>query len=617
MKLCGALDTVLKRKGKTVNNKKFFWQIFPTALLLIVVSIAAVGWYGTKIIQSFYYQEMQQGIEDRAILLRPNINRLLSSNPRNLQEFCRQIGRAAATRITVVDGNGTVLADSNEDPDQMDNHGSRPEIQKAFTGKMGASLRFSKTLSQNMLYIAIPLTTDTPGEGILRLSVSVAALDTVLYSTRKKLLFGMVCIALIAAVLSYLSARHISKPLEEMRRGAERLASGDTEHPIIIQAAHVPKEMKALSHSLNNMAAQLNSRIKVISQQRNELEAVFSSMTDAVLAISPDHTIIRINRAAAALFHMDEDTVTGMAFEGVIRSRILQEFLIKSLQSNVSLSSDLSLLENGRQMTLHSHAHPLYDGKSNRIGSLVVLTNLTRINQLEHVRQDFVANVSHELKTPITVIRGYVETLLDGALEDSEEAVNFLKTIHRQSSKLDNIVDDLLTLAKIEDSEDKNMVELRKEYIYPILQTAVQTCSVGAEQKKITIQVECDSQLEANVNTSMLEQAMINLLTNAVTYSPDNSIIQVTAQKETDHTKRQFIHIRVKDHGSGIETVHQKRVFERFYRCDKARSRRDGGTGLGLAIVKHIADCHNGTVELNSRMGVGSTFSLILPVGNV
>lgn len=597
-----------------MNNRRIFWQIFPAALVIIIGSIVIASWYGTQVIQSFYYQEMQRDIRDRAMLLRPHINKLLVSYPQKLQKFCRETGREATTRITVIDGVGTVLADSNEDPLRMDKHGGRPEIQEAATGKMGTSLRFSKTLGQNMLYVAIPLKIDTPQSGVLRLAVSGAALDTVMSSLRKKLLFGLLLIALIAAILSYYQARRISTPLEEMRRGAERLACGDTEHPITISGGTIPREMKELSNSLNNMAEQLNGRIKIISQQRNELEAVFSSMTDGVLAIGPDHTIIHINRAAADLFHINHQAVQGLVFESILRNRILQEFINDSLKSDVTIKQDLALLEGGQQMTLRAHAHPLNDGEQNRMGSLIVLNNQTRINQLETIRQEFVANVSHELKTPITAIQGYVETLLDGAIENSADAAKFLTIIHRQSSRLDAIVDDLLTLARIEDTSRNDKMELRQEQLYPILETAIQSCSVAAEQKNISISMECSPDITASVNLPMLEQALINLLTNAVSYSPKDSAVNLSVMQQQHPGYGKIICISLQDQGPGISNDHKKRIFERFYRCDKARSREHGGTGLGLSIVKHIADCHNGTVELVSQPGKGSTFSLILPV---
>lgn len=600
-----------------MKNRRFFWQIFPAALFIIIISISTASWYGTRIIQSFHYHEMEVDIGDRARLLRPHINQLLNSNHGQLQEFCRQTGRIASTRITVIAGNGTVLADSNENPAQMDNHGTRPEIQTAFTGEVGASLRFSKTLSQNMLYVAIPLKNDKPQEGVLRLSVSAAALDAVLSSIRNKMLLGVLFIALMAAGLSYYQARRISTPIEEMRQGAERLAGGDTDHPILVSdGGSVPREIAELSHSLNNMAEQLNGRIKVISQQRNELEAVFSSMNDGVLAIGPDHTIIRINRAAAKLFHIEHRAVQGVLFEGVLRNRILQQFLNTSLNSEDTMAKELNLMENGQQMSLLSYAHPLYDGEQRRMGSLIILHNLTRIHQLENIRQDFVANVSHELKTPITAIRGYVETLLDGAMDDREAAEKFLKIIHRQGARLDAIVDDLLTLARIEDSAEQDAIELQQEDIRPILETAIQTCSVSAEQKDITINMNYPADLTAAVNRPMLEQAIINLLTNAISYSPANSTVHLKAEQRTQADNGEAIRITIQDHGPGIDAEHQKRIFERFYRCDKARSREHGGTGLGLSIVKHIADCHHGTVELESTLRQGSTFTLVLPIAS-
>ena len=596
-----------------MKNRRFFWQIFPAALLIIISSIFATTWYGTQMIRSFYYHEMQEDIGDRALLLRPHIVQLLHNNRTQLQEFCRQTGRAATTRITVIARDGRVLADSNEDPAQMDNHGNRPEVETAMTGLMGASLRFSKTLHQKMLYVAIPLQHEKPLNGVLRLSVPATALDTVLSSTRTRLLFGTLFIALLAAVLFYYLARRISTPLEAMRLGAERLAGGETDQRLLLDDNHLPREMQELSHSLNNMAEQINGRLKTIIQQRNELEAVFSSMTDGVLAIGADHKIIHINKSATELFHIDDPAVQGKPFEGVIRNRVLQKFLSKSLDREITTEKILTLMESGQQMTLRSTVHPLYDGEDKRMGSLVVMHNLTRINQLENIRQDFVANVSHELKTPITAIRGYVETLLDGAMNEAEEAKNFLEIIQRQGARLDAIVDDLLTLARIEDQTKKNELQLQQKKIRPILEAAVQTCTVSAEQKSIHIDMECSPDLMGPVIQPMLEQAIINLLTNAITYSPKGSTITLRGKKESNSRGERQILISLQDQGPGIGLEHQERIFERFYRCDKSRSRSLGGTGLGLAIVKHIAGTHNGTVAVQSQLGHGSTFTLTLP----
>ena len=596
-----------------MKNTRLFWQIFLAVLLIVTGSIVAVSWYGSGMIRSFYYRQMREDIGDRALLLRPHILQLLGHDAGGLQNFCRRAGREASTRITVINGSGKVLADSNEDPARMDNHSSRPEIKIACKGGIGSSLRFSKTLSRRMLYVAIPLQKNQPGRGVLRLSVPATALDMVLADIRKKIIIGTITIALLAACSSYLLARRISRPLERMQRGAELLSAGKTGHPISLDDDYVAREIADLGQALNAMGRQIHSRIMMISQQRNELEAVFSSMTDGVLAIGANHQIIRVNKAAARLFLIDGKGVQGKPFEGVIRNRILQKFLEITLKRDYSTKKNLNLMEGGRELSLRLHAVPLYDGEEKRLGSLIIINNLTRLNQLENIRQDFVANVSHELKTPITAIRGYVETLLDGAIDDEKAAENFLHIIKRQSSRLDAIVDDLLTLARIEDRFKNNDIALEQKKILPVLEAVIQTCTLQATRKNVSISVDCDPALAAQVNLPMLEQGVINLLTNAIKYSPDGKKIAIVASPRRDMTGKDVVDILVRDQGPGIAQEHLERIFERFYRCDKARSRESGGTGLGLSIVKHIAQCHGGTVNVRSRIGSGATFTITIP----
>ena len=596
-----------------MKNTRLFWQIFLAVLLIVTGSIVAVSWYGSGMIRSFYYHQMREDIADRALLLRPHILQLLGHDTAKLQTFCRQAGDEASTRITVINDTGKVLADSNKNPARMDNHSSRPEVKIARKGGIGSSLRFSKTLSRRMLYVAIPLQKNQPARGVLRLSVPATALDMVLADIRKKIIVGTITIALLAACSSYLLARRISRPLERMQRGAELLSAGKTGHPISLDDDYVAREIADLGQALNAMGRQIHSRIMMISQQRNELEAVFSSMTDGVLAIGTNHTIIRVNKAAAHLFLLDGKGVQGKPLEGVIRNRILRKFLEITLERDYPTKKDLNLMEGGLEMSLRLHAVPLYDGEEKRLGSLVIINNLTRLNQLENIRQDFVANVSHELKTPITAIRGYVETLLDGAMDDEEAAENFLHIIERQSCRLDAIVDDLLTLARIEDRFKNNDISLEQEKILPLLEAVIQACTPQATQKNVSISMECDPALTAQVNRPMLEQGVINLLTNAIKYSSTGKAVSITAVRRRDAMKKEVVDIQVRDQGPGIGREHLERIFERFYRCDKARSRESGGTGLGLAIVKHIAQCHGGTVNVRSRIDSGATFTITIP----
>ena len=597
-----------------MRNRPLFWQIFLACLVTIILAITAVSWYGTATVRRFYFRQMRKDIQARAVLVRPQVQGLLRSDPGALQEFCRRTGREAGTRITVIAGNGTVLADSNRDPARMDNHGHRPEVLAALRGRVGSSFRLSRTLARKMLYVAIPLATAPSGPGgVLRLSVPATSIDRVLATIHRRIMIGTLFIVLLAALFSYFIARRISRPLEEMRAAAEQLASGKSDQPLLLRHTGVSREVADLAGSLNNMADQVSRRIKIIIQQKNELEAVFSSMTEGILAIDRQHRVIRINRAAAELFRIDPQAAKERPMEGMLRNRDLQEFVVRALDRGEPATTDLVLNSGGEETQLSLHAVPLYDGDGRGMGVLVVLDNVTRIHRLENIRRDFVANVSHELKTPITAIRGYVETLRDGAMDDPDHSRRFLGIIDRQASRLDAIVDDLLTLSRIEDRTGKNAVRTARENILALLEFCCQTCSVSADRKDIALVIRCDPDLEASINRPMMEQAVINLLTNAITYSPGNSEIVLLATAGNGEDGGRVVRISVRDQGPGIGREHLQRIFERFYRCDRARSREAGGTGLGLAIVKHIAQAHNATVEVDSRPGRGSTFTITLP----
>ncbi|MFP7756304.1 ATP-binding protein [Thermodesulfobacteriota bacterium B35] len=600
-----------------MRNRPLFWQIFLAGLSVLILAIIAVSWYGTFMVRQFYYGQMRDDIHSRAILVRPQISSLLRARPASLQEFCRQTGRAARTRITVIAPDGTVLADSNEDPRHMDNHGHRPEVLTAMGGKVGSSFRESKTLSRKMLYVAIPLDSDHPAAGgILRLSVPATSMDRVLATIHRRIFLGTLFIILLAALSAYFIARRISRPLEEMRAAAEQLASGRSDQPVPVRDTHVSREVADLARSLNNMADQVSRRIKIIIQQKNELEAVFSSMAEGILAVDLGHRVIRINRAASEIFQVDPQAAKERPMEGVLRNRGLQEFIIRSLRETDAIRKEIVLDAADGETLLSLHAVPLFDGEGKRMGSLVAMKNITRIHQLENIRRDFVANVSHELKTPITAIRGCVETLLDSAGDDPDASRRFMEIISRQAGRLDAIVDDLLTLSRIEDRTAKSAIRTAPENILTLLEACRQTCLLAAEQKDITIDIACDPDLQGDCNRAMMEQAVINLLTNGVTYSPEHSRIFLQAEQVRDDDGRQQVRISVTDQGPGIGREHQERIFERFYRCDRARSREAGGTGLGLAIVKHIAQAHNGTVALHSEPGRGSTFFITFPASS-
>jgi two-component system phosphate regulon sensor histidine kinase PhoR len=496
----------------------------------------------------------------------------------------------------------------------MDNHGKRPEVETALAGETGYSLRHSRTLGESLLYVAIPVQLGADGHrGVLRLSLAVTPIDTMLSKLQQRMLGIALAVSLLAGLLSLYSARRISRPLERIKQGAEQLTQGRIDQLVKIDSEHMSAEMAGLANSINQMADQINRRVRIIIQQRNELEAVFSSMADAVVAIDAEKKIIRMNQAAASLFALPSEGVKGKAVQGVIRNPYILEMIDFTLKHTSQQEQKVTLFNGTEPIMLDTHAVPLRDEDDRGMGVLLVMNDLTKLNRLENIRQDFVANVSHELKTPITAIKGYVETLLDGALEDEDNARRFLNIVVRQANRLDAIVDDLLTLSRIEDREEREDIQLVEGEVGQVLESALQTCAVHADEKDIIVEVECDEELYAPINQPLLEQAVINLLNNAIAYSPHGTLITLRCQATLNRQGGRLVQISVTDNGPGIAKEHLPRLFERFYRCDKARSRDQGGTGLGLAIVKHIAHAHKGTVEVESTPGKGSTFTITLP----
>jgi two-component system phosphate regulon sensor histidine kinase PhoR len=419
---------------------------------------------------------------------------------------------------------------------------------------------------------------------------------------------------MLAALASLLVSRNISRPLEELRRAAERFSQGDfTDTMVSYQERSSCLEVATLAAAMDTMAAQLDERIEMITSQRNELETVFSSMVESVMAIDSNERIININSAAAKLFGTDKNSAKGKLIQEVLRNINLQEQIKEVVKSGVSMQDEIVHSDAAGRKFLQTNIVSLRDRKAQILGVLLVLNDVTKMRQLESVRRDFVANVSHELRTPITSIQGYVETLLDGAIDDRDDALRFLETVLRQAERLTEIIDDLMALSRIEQEAEHGLIKLEKGQLCMVLDVAIETCEHRAEQKNITILMECPENLELEMNETLIEQALVNLLVNAIKYSQEGGYVHVQVSTVEDDEQK-FVRIDVVDNGSGIASHHLPRLFERFYRSDKARSRKEGGTGLGLAIVKHIVLAHNGSVDVTSELGKGSTFAIYLPL---
>ena len=606
-----------------MRKKRLALQLFLSYFWVALAAIGLAAYLGSGAIRDFYLEHTKQDLEARARILAPQVQTLLSATHtngsdaetapteyRDLNSLVKGLGGSVSTRFTVILPDGKVVADSDEDWQVMESHADRPEIVAAIESrKQGHLMRWSATLKKELMYVAVPVFGSGEGKtrpvvAVVRASIPTTTIQESLAWIRTRLVIGALLVIGLIALVSMWTSLKIHRLIRSMAEGAERFAEGKLEHRLTPTGF---AEIDVLSDSMNRMANELSDRIETILRQQNELEAVLVSMQEGVLAINNDRIVINLNQTCADLLGASLDDVRGRLIHEVIRKSDLLKFVEVTLDREDPIEEDIRI-RGDEERWLNAHGTRLHDAQGKQIGALVVLHDVTRLRRLENVRRDFVANVSHELKTPITSIKGFVETLLDGALEDPENSTRFLQIVSRQVNRLEAIIEDLLTLSRLEKGAEEKITRLERGRVSEVLKAAVEMCEKKAQDKHIQISVHCDSQLEVQMNSALLEQAIVNLIDNAVKYGPDGSRVDVSADQENGR-----VALRVQDEGCGIEPKHLPRLFERFYRADKARSRELGGTGLGLAIVKHIALVHRGSVGVQSTVGRGSTFSILLP----
>ena len=587
-------------------RKRLVWQIFPPFLIIIVAALLALTWTISRELESFQVRQTASDLEARAILAGEHMHGLMDRGSTSLVDlFCKDLGKRTSTRLTVILADGTVIGDSEENPASMNNHANRPEVALALQGQMGLANRFSQTLQQNMLYVAIPSIEQGQVVGSIRAAISMTELERTLTKITAKLLAGGLAVALVATLVALGVSRRISRPLSELEQGAERFAKGDLIHPLPDFSV---AEINGLAEAMNSMAAQLDERLRTVVRQRNEQEAVLSSMIEGVFAIDADQKILRINKAAGDLLDINPGSAVGRHIREVTRKVDLHRFVELALASKDTIEAELSIIHRRDEKYLQAHGTQLRAGDGKKIGALIVVHDVTRLRRLENLRRDFVANVSHELKTPITAIKGAVETLRDGAMDDPQKGKSFLEIAGRQADRLNAIIEDLLALSRLERDAEARGIILTEQQLQPLLESAMQACTSSAETQHVETRLFCSGQLTAKVNAPLFEQAVMNLLNNAIKYSDEGGVVTVEGWQDNGR-----VMIKFQDRGIGIPKEHLPRIFERFYRVDAARSRSLGGTGLGLAIVKHIVQAHNAEISVHSTPGVGSVFTISLP----
>ena len=596
------------------KKTKLIWRIFPSFLIIILLSLTVEAWYSISYFKGFFLETTQRELMVRASLMQDRFARALyvdGLSPQQIDALCKRLGEKIQTRITVILHSGEVIGDSFARVETMENHRERPEIKTALAGEKSMAVRYSRTLDENMMYIALPIVYSRSDPDVIRTAVSISDIDTKAEAMRNSIALVLVLTTMAAALASLYVARRIANPVEQMRQGAQAFSKGNLTNQLPFPDT---EELSQLARAMNSMASELNKKIMDVRNRSRELEAVHTSMQEGVIAINDQEQIITINKAAAKIFDFSPEMLKTKHVLEVARNYDLQVFIKKALATSEPVEDDI-VIDAGERMVLNIHSTALYDAHDKRMGTLIIFHDITRLRLLETMHKDFAANVSHELKTPLTTIKGFIETLQQ-MMADSESVLpqdsaaqfgRFMGIIEKNVNRMVRLIDDLLALSRLERLKGTD-IQFETHPLAGLIQKVVRFCADRAQSRGITMEVHCPDTLVAMVDPTLMEQAVFNLVDNAIKYSGEGACISINAE-----LKDRDIQIQVKDTGSGIDAAHLPKVFNRFYRVDKGRSRDQGGTGLGLAIVKHIIQYHNGRIEVESRRGKGTCFTITLP----
>ncbi len=589
------------------------WHIFPSFLIIIVLSLLSVTSYSTSYFKEFFLKNSEKELTTKTELIQINFADILpeamidadQDQILHIDELCKDIGEKTGTRVTIIFPSGVVVGDSFGDIEMMENHMKRPEIMEALQRKKGVSIRYSSTLDKNMMYIALPVMNDGRVIAVVRTAVSVSAIDSKIKSVRNNIFIALAFTILAAAIASLYVTRRITLPVEQMKTGATKFAKGNLNERLAVPDV---EELSELAITMNRMAENLDEKIKDFENRSMELEAVHASMQEGVIAIDKDEKIITINSAAAKIFDFPVSKLKARYILEVARNFGLQKFIQRALATHEPVEEDI-VITRDEDLTLNIHSTALYDSEERRIGTLIIFHNITRIRRLERMHKDFAANVSHELKTPLTAIKGFIETLQEMLVNnDTQQSEQFLKIIEKNVNRMIELINDLLALSRLERLQGTD-IQFENQPMATLIQGAVNICHARINAKNITVSIDCPEDLNGRVDPILMEQAIINLVDNAVKYNPEGSQIAIAVTRQDNS-----LDIEIKDNGIGIDKEHLPKIFNRFYRIDRGRSRNEGGTGLGLAIVKHIIQYHNGKIDVESIKGSGSCFKISVPV---
>ncbi|MBM7624959.1 two-component system histidine kinase PnpS [Sporohalobacter salinus] len=586
--------------------KSIRWKIMVLWLILIISVLIFSGMILNDRLEHHFINQLEHDLIKEIRLIRTLLKDRINSNQRQIKEIDKLVGKYSEqidARITIIDSDGVVLGDSQEDPTYMDNHLQRPEVQEALKSEVGKSTRYSKTLQMNMKYMALAVKTKGKVTGIVRLALPLTQVENSLFDIFWRLISSGLAAIIISLILGLNLTKRITDPIDRMTQVATGMAEGNLDQRL---SFNFKDELGRLSRAFNNMADKLEAKINEISGEKNKIEAILRGMGDGVIAVNDVGKIILLNPAAEHLFQLQEKKTLGKYILEVTHNHKLEETIMSSLEKGKDITEEIETIYPPEKI-IRVHVTPIKNDKTTEQGAVAVLRDVTELRRLEKIRTEFVGNVSHELRTPLTSIKGYVETLL--AEEKCERGIRqrFLQIIKDETDRLEQLITDLLNLSQLEsksDSFEQELVDLNQ-----VIEDVLTTVMPKADEEKIDLKVEVPPNVtKVRGNQGQLERLYINLVDNGIKYTSNGG--QVRIEVYEDETK---VWTEISDTGMGIPEEDLPRIFERFYRVDKARSRKLGGTGLGLSIVKHILESHNGGIEVESEVGEGTNFIFWFP----
>ncbi len=582
-----------------LNLKK---QIFIFTIILLIMVLIIVFYYFTHSQQQFYKDQLAENLHHKALLIKDNNNLSFQEvNIDRVDNWINELGAVVEARITIINSDGIVIADSHNDPRLMDNHLNRPEIRSiSQSGDIGKEVRYSRTVEEEMFNVAVPFMEENNISGYIRVGQSLADINLELRNHTRNFLIFLSMIFLIVFLIVYKFADRFVQPLQQLTETAAEISQGKYHKRVRI--TDYGNEIGYLSEMFNHMANQLETKIGNLSEEENRVKTILQNMLDGVIAVDINKNIETLNPAAQEMLGLETDDYQQKSLIEVVPSYRLDEAITEALEENRVLSREINLKNPERY--LYCQFAPLEGFTQNPTGGVIVLTDITKLRKLEQVRKDFVTNVSHELRTPLTSIIGYLDTLLAENRPEKETTEHFLEIIKEEADRMKLLIDDLFELTSIEDKD----FQLEESELKPVFQKVEKMFVSRAREKNIELINKCPDDIEPVLMLpERIEQVLYNLVDNAVKYTPRGGRVELKA-----YSKKNKVVIEVVDNGPGIPVQDQHRIFERFYRVDKARSREMGGTGIGLSIVKHIIQGHHSEIEVESQEGAGSVFRFYL-----